>query len=132
MWLRVALPVYWIALLAATHYPRVPMPGEVPNSDKAIHFVAFGGLALLLWRFMAARPRPLTAASVWIAAAVLVPYATLDEYTQQFVGRHTDLADWAANLAGILGVLATLELRRRWQRTRGRADADPEPGVAPR
>lgn len=114
MWIRVALPVYWIALFAATHYPRVPVPDEIPQSDKAIHFVAFGLLAFLFWRFMAARERPLTAASVWIAALVLIPYATLDEYTQQFVGRHTDLADWAANLAGTLGVLAALELRRRW------------------
>jgi VanZ family protein len=114
MWIRIALPVYWIALFAATHYPRVPMPDEIPDSDKAIHFAAFGVLALLYWRFLAARGRPLTAASVWIAALVLVAYATLDEYTQQFVGRYTDLADWIANLAGVLGVLAVLEIRRRW------------------
>jgi VanZ family protein len=113
MWIRIALPVYWIALLAATHYPRVPMPGELPQSDKALHFVAFGVLAFLFWRFLAARARPLTAASVWIAALVLGAYATLDELTQQFVGRHTDLADWVANLAGIACVLAALELRRR-------------------
>ena len=113
MWIRIALPIYWIVLLAATHYPRVPMPGEIPQSDKVLHFAAFGLLAFLLWRFMAARPRPLTAASVWIAAAVLVPYAALDEYTQQFVGRYTDLADAIADVAGILCVLAVLEVRRR-------------------
>jgi VanZ family protein len=114
MWIRIALPVYWIALFAATHYPRVRIPGEIPGSDKAVHFVAFGLLAFLGWRFLAARTRPLTAASVWIAAAVLIAYATLDEYTQQFVGRYTDLADWLADLAGIICVLAALELRRRW------------------
>jgi VanZ family protein len=114
MWIRVALPAYWIALFAATHYPRVPVPGELPHSDKALHFAAFGLLALLLWRRLAARDRPLTARSVWIAALVLGAYATLDEYTQQFVGRYSDLADWAANLAGIACVLAALELRRRW------------------
>jgi VanZ family protein len=117
MWIRIALPVYWIALVAATHYPRVPMPGEIPQSDKAIHLVAFGLLALLFWRFLASRARPPTAASVWIAALVLGAYATLDEYTQQFVGRHTDLADWAADLAGIACVLAVLELRRRSARS---------------
>ncbi len=114
MWIRIALPVYWIALLAATHYPRVRIPGELPSSDKVVHFVAFGVLAALFWRFLAARPRPVTAATVWIAALVLVLYATLDEYTQQFVGRYTDLADWVADLAGILCVLAALEIRRRW------------------
>ncbi|HSK00750.1 MAG TPA: VanZ family protein [Kofleriaceae bacterium] len=121
MWIRVALPVYWLALFAATHYPRVRVPGEIPQSDKAVHFAAFGLLAWLFWRLLAARARPLTAASVWIAAAVLAAYATLDEYTQQFVGRHTDLADWIANLAGILGVLAVLELRRRGRAARGAA-----------
>jgi len=112
-WIHIALPVYWLALAAATHYPRVRIPGEIPNSDKAVHFAAFGLLALLLWRFMAARARPLTAAAVWIAAAVLIAYAALDEYTQQFVGRYTDLADWIADVAGIAGVLAALEIRRR-------------------
>jgi VanZ family protein len=113
MWIRVALPVYWSALLLATHYPRVRIPGEIPSSDKLVHFLAFGILALLFWRFLTARARPPTAATVWIAAAVLVPYATLDEYTQQFVGRYTDLMDWIANVAGVVSTLAALELRRR-------------------
>jgi VanZ family protein len=118
-WIRVALPVYWVAVVAATHYPRVQIPGEIPKSDKLVHFAAFGMLALLFWRLLAARG--LTARSVWLAAAVLIPYATIDEYTQQFVGRHTELADWIANIAGIVTVLAPLEIRRRYscaQRTR--------------
>jgi VanZ family protein len=119
MWIRIALPGYWLALFTATHYPRVRVPGVIPQSDKAIHFAAFGLLAFLLWQLLAARARPLTAGSVWVAAAVLVVYATLDEATQQLVGRHTDLADWIANLAGILGVLAVLELRRRRRAARG-------------
>ena len=119
MWIRIALPLYWIALFTATHYPHVPVPGEIPQSDKAIHLVAFGLLAFLFWCFLAARKRPLTGASVWIAAAVLIPYATIDELSQQFVGRYTDLADWVANVAGVAGVLAVLELHRRWRRVRG-------------
>jgi VanZ family protein len=111
---RIALPIYWVALIAATHYPRVPLPQDISNSDKIAHFGAFGLLAVLLWRFFATRA--LTNASVWIAAAVLVPYAALDEYTQQFVGRHSDIADWIADVAGIVVVLAIVELRRR---TRG-------------
>ena len=118
MWIRIGLPVYWLALFTATHYPRVGVPGEIPQSDKAIHFAAFGLLALLLWQRLATRGKPLTTGSVWIAAAVLVVYATLDEYTQQLVGRYTDLADWIANVAGILCVLAVLELRRRWRASR--------------
>ena len=112
-WWRLSLPVYWIALAAATHYPRVQIPGELPSSDKILHFSAFAILAFLMWQVLASRARPLTSASVWIAAAILIPYAAIDEYTQQFVGRYTELADWIANAAGIICVLSILEIRRR-------------------
>jgi hypothetical protein len=79
---RIALPIYWVALIAATHYPRVPLPQTISHSDKVVHFGAFGVLAFLVWRFFQA----LTNASVWIAAAVLVPYAALDEYTSNSSG----------------------------------------------
>lgn len=111
-WFRIALPVYWLALIVATHYPQVRLPDEIPQSDKIVHATAFGVLALLFWMFLKSR-RPLNAASVWIAALVLIPYAALDEYLQQFVGRQTDLADWFADVAGIAVVLIALELRRR-------------------
>jgi VanZ family protein len=110
---RLALPAYWVALAAATHYPRVRIPGELPSSDKILHFAAFAILAFLIWQVLARRARPLTAASVWIVAAIAIPYAAIDEYTQQFVGRYTELADWVANTAGIVCTLSVLELRRR-------------------
>lgn len=117
-WPRIALPVYWIALAAATHYPSVRVPDQVPQNDKILHFTAFAGLAFLFWQLLASRARPLTASSVWLAALVLVPYAAIDEYTQQYVGRHTDFADWIANVAGITVVLTALEIRRRIRASR--------------
>ncbi len=105
-----ALVVYWILLFIATHYPRVRIPGELPHSDKLVHFAAFGLLALVFW--FAMRPR------VWVAAAILIPYAGLDEWLQQYVGRFTDLMDFIANTAGIVAVLAALELHRRWRALR--------------
>ncbi|HEY5927697.1 MAG TPA: VanZ family protein [Kofleriaceae bacterium] len=111
-WIRVALPVYWIALAAATHYPRVRVPDEIPKSDKVLHFSAFAILALLFWLLLAARKRT-SATTVWIAALVLIPYASLDEYTQRFVGRDSDYFDWIANLAGITCVLVAAEIHRR-------------------
>lgn len=116
-WFRIALPVYWIALIVATHYPQVRLPDEIPQSDKIVHATAFGVLALLFWMFLKSR-RPLNAASVWIAALVLIPYAALDEYLQQFVGRQTDVMDWIADIIGIGCVLAVLELRRRLRASR--------------
>jgi VanZ family protein len=111
-WSRIALPIYWIALAAATHYPTVRIPGGVSYSDKIIHFAAFGVLAYLLWHALA-RARPLTSAPTWITALVLISYSAVDEYAQRFVGRHSEYADWIANIAGITCVLATLEIRRR-------------------
>lgn len=108
----IALPVYWILLFIATHYPRVAIPGEIPHSDKLIHFSAFGLLAFLFWRFQQAR-RAIGKRFLWTAGLVLVVYAAFDEYLQQFVGRFTDPADFIANAAGIVVVLAILELRRR-------------------
>ena len=112
-WSRVALPVYWLALIGATHYPHVPIPGEIPQSDKVIHFGAFGLLAFLVWQVLATRTRPLTSASVWVAALISMTYAIVDEYTQQFTGRYTDVADAVADLLGIMCVLTVLEIRRR-------------------
>lgn len=100
-----ALGVYWIVLAVATHYPRVRIPGEIPSSDKVLHFAAFAVLALLYWR---ARGR-LGGADV----ALLVAYAALDEYAQQFFGRYTDLTDFIANAAGVVTVAAAVAIRSR-------------------
>jgi VanZ family protein len=112
----VALPVYWVLLFIATHYPRVRIPGEIPHSDKIVHFGAFGLLALLFWLFGRARGA-IGDRFVWIAAAVLIPYAAFDEWLQQYVGRFTDLMDFIANTIGIVVVLGALELHRRVRRS---------------
>lgn len=110
---RLALPVYWVVLAFATHYPRVSIPTNVSHRDKVIHLTAFGLLAYLSWKFAETRQRPLAPHFVWTAAAVLLAYAGLDEYTQQFVGRDTDPLDFLANTIGITVVLAVLEVLRR-------------------
>ena len=115
----IALPVYAVLLAVATHYPRVRIPGELPQGDKLAHFVAFGLLAWLWWRFWRAL-RPIGPRFVWVSGGALIAYAGLDEYLQQFVGRFTDAIDFAANAAGIVCVLAVLELRRRAALTAGR------------
>ncbi len=104
---QVALAVYWVLLFTATHYPRVRIPGEIPHSDKIVHFGAFGTLAFIFW--FAIRSR------VWVAAAILIPYAALDEWLQQFFGRFTDLLDFVANTTGIVVVLGALALHRGWR-----------------
>jgi VanZ family protein len=113
-----ALPLYWLVLAALTHYPQVRIPGEIPKSDKVVHFTAFALLAFLFWRFFAARTRVLAASFVAVAAIVLIAYASIDEYTQRFVGRDSDWIDWIANLSGVTCCLIGLELHRRMRRSR--------------
>lgn len=112
-WYRRALPAYWVFLFCATHFPKLELPGAVPQSDKLLHVVAYGLLAFLFWRFAEARRRPLPGHFVWIALAVLALYAVLDEWLQSFVGRSASLLDWLADVLGIGLVLAMLEWRRR-------------------
>ena len=118
----VALPVYWVALFIATHYPRVRLPDEIPHSDKIAHFSAFGLLALLFWSFMRAR-REIGPRFFWVSTPVLVAYAALDEWLQQFVGRFTDLNDFFANTAGIVTVsIAIAVVSRARRRSHPRRD----------
>lgn len=114
----VALPVYWVALFIATHYPRVRLPDEIPQSDKIVHFTAFGLLVLLFWAFTHVR-RPIGPRFVWMSTPALLAYAAFDEWLQQFVGRYTDLHDFVANAAGIVTVSILLELWRRRSERRG-------------
>ncbi len=111
----VALPLYWLALFIATHYPRLRLPDEIPQSDKIAHVTAFALLTLLVWAFAQAR-HPIGPRFAWISALGLVAYAALDEWLQQFVGRYTDIADFFANASGIATVSIVLEVLRRRSR----------------
>lgn len=112
-WYRRAFPAYWIFLFCVLHFPRLNVPAAVPAPDKWLHFVAFGLLAFLLWRFAETFEPRLPAGFVGLAALGLMLYAALDEYSQQFVGRGTELGDFVADAAGIIVVLGALEWRRR-------------------
>ena len=118
-WYRRALPAYWVFLFCVMHFPFPVLPVPIPGDDKLLHFVAFGLLAFLFWRFAESFERPLSARFVWIAFVSLATYACADEYLQQFVNRGTSLADWVADVAGIVTTLISLELYRR--RSIGRA-----------
>ena len=111
---RIAFLAYAAALTVGTHWPRLELPREVPNSDKIVHVAAFCGLTILLWQ------------SRWIASlrglAIIAPiWAIIDEITQAIPGLHRTVSayDAAANLLGIaiaLAIVATvrhIQLRHR-------------------
>jgi VanZ family protein len=112
-WYRRMLPAYWVFLFCATHLPKPRIPGEIPKSDKLVHFIVFGVLAFLFWRYVQTYARSLSPHFVWIAFVTLGAYAAVDEYLQQYVNRATSLSDLLANLGGIIIVLTVLEVLRR-------------------
>ncbi len=107
------LPAYWIFLACCTHFPRLKLDWGVSKPDKWAHLIAFGVLAFMLWRFAETFRRPLAGRQVMALVVVLVVYAAIDEYTQQFVGRSTDVGDWLMGLVGMGAVLGPLEVHRR-------------------
>jgi VanZ family protein len=112
-WYRRALPAYWLFLFLATHFPKLRLTGPIERPDLYSHFGAFALLAFLLWEFIESVRGAVGPAFVWLAAALLLGYAAVDELTQEFVGRDATVEDWLADAAGALVVLSVLELRRR-------------------
>jgi VanZ family protein len=121
-WYRRALPAYWIFVLCGTHFPDLAVgEGAPPWTDKVLHLGVFAGLALFFWKFFETFRRPVSGRFVWHALVVLLSYAVLDEFTQRYVGRSSDVVDWLFGAGGIAAMLALLEWRRRVGLRRGSA-----------
>jgi VanZ family protein len=108
-WCRLAwtlLAVYCLLLVTATHIPAATLEQlPVRLNDKLAHFVAYAGLGFLL-----ATALQLTQKVWWWTIGMTITigfaFAGLDEWTQQFVRRHADWFDVAADACGILIGLA--------------------------
>ena len=106
--MKYVLAGYWVLLFTATHYPRVRIPGEIPSSDKLVHFAAFAILAVLWSRTFERR-----STRFFVGSTVgLVAYAGLDEWLQQFFGRYTDVNDFIANALGVLVAMIAIRAYR--------------------
>jgi VanZ family protein len=111
-----ALALYWPGMFVATHIPQVPRwVGQVPFSDKTLHFVAYLFLVFLLW--FAINPYKKVswrkAVPCWILFAV-VWYGVIDEWLQMYVGRNADVWDFVADLAGAVAGLVVLTFFNFW------------------
>lgn len=104
---------YWAAIFILTHLPVGEIHALRKGGDKVIHYMLFGGLALLgghrLW---SERGRATTAALMgW--AGIYAVYGAVDEWSQGFVGRTSSLFDWLFNMTGILTATILMLLLRR-------------------
>jgi VanZ family protein len=116
--LRVVTAGYAIALVVATHLPRLDVSFDLATPvppDKFLHFAAYGmlgflaGLVAVGTRFNWRRWFPYA----WAAIAL---FALLDEATQPFFGRAAEPLDWVADVVGGavgLGAAATLATAAR-------------------
>ena len=111
----VLLAVYWPLLFVATHTVLdYPFPLRIVGHDKTLHFCAYVLLALLYWlaRYGTQRPDPRTR-RFYINLAFFAAYAALDEFTQKFVHRSCDPADWLCDVGGVLTAFFLLFALRR-------------------
>lgn len=93
---RLAFALYAGALTIGTHWPRLELGvGDVPAPDKIIHFIAFGGLAFLLWMTG-------LITRTWLVLLVAAIWVFLDEVTQAIPILGRRFSGWDVT-AGLLG-----------------------------
>jgi VanZ family protein len=110
---KIALAVYWLALVVATHIPPSTNLPSVETSDKLLHGVAYMILAFLLaaaWELSVGRLNGRHLVVAWLA---VIAWAAIDEITQIPVGRVADFWDWMADAGGVaIGILLFVGVRR--------------------
>jgi VanZ family protein len=110
---------FWGALFVSTHIP-LPILDELPqNSDKVMHFTAYGGLAFLLGLWRGAF-REMTFRDYAIIFAITAVYAIADELLQLIPALHRScdimdaLADWIGSLCGLAALWLFIPIYRRF------------------
>ena len=101
--LRFAWITHWVLLFAAMHTPRQHLPQiNVSGLDKVVHFLGYALLALFGGAY--ARRAGIRRDRFWFGKWFLIyaMYAAADELLQPFVNRSADVADWIADVSGIL------------------------------
>ena len=108
-----------IFLVSSTSNPPAP-PGAL--TDKHVHALIFGGLAMLLLRALSPRwPAVMEARPALGAIVMTVAYGASDEWHQAFVpGRYGDLADLVADAAGAILAMLLAWAYASWRAARHR------------
>jgi len=108
--------VYWPGLFVLTHIPLPPLARQSGMSDKMMHILAYLALVFLWWFSISPYKKvDWRKAAVWLALAVMVWYSAFDEWLQGRIGRSADVADFFADLGGVLFGLLILSIFSFWQ-----------------
>jgi VanZ family protein len=112
-WRRWAPAALWATVLVvATSVPNPDVPSALRPTDKLVHALLYGVLGWLCVR--ALRPDARTPRRRVVVLGVILAFAWLDEWHQQFVpGRAQDAADWMADGIGAAVAILTSSARRR-------------------
>lgn len=102
--------IFFMSSIPMEHPPLYPFPGF----DKLVHIALFGGLGMLICRFLARDLRRSALAAMIVAAALTSIYGLSDEIHQLYVpGRFGTAGDFAADTAGaVVAVLVWYLLMR--------------------
>lgn len=111
--------VYAGAIAFLSHLPGLTVPAYLPWADKLSHTLLYSGFGITLALALTALflHRTFRVVALWTLLLGAL-YAASDEFHQLFVPhRVADVADWAADVFGVLlGVLLSRPLFPRWQR----------------
>ena len=111
----ISLLIYWPGIFVLTHIPIPQLVRRAGVSDKALHFIAYMVLVVLVW-FAVGPYRKVNwrRAAVWWILFVVVWYGVVDEWLQSYVGRGSDVRDFLASLSGTVTGLIILSLVSFW------------------
>jgi VanZ family protein len=88
--------------------PLGTLVNSVPTLDKFLHFLMYGGMALLANAALTRRPRWSLIGAIATGSIIVIIVSTIEEYSNSFTPCRTwSLSDLAANYLGIgcLGIL---------------------------
>lgn len=110
--MKIVLYLWTTLQLIATHWPQPNVDLSGLGGDKTVHFAAYGAWgALVCLAFVRTRIDLVK----WLALGILL--GAMDELTQPFFGRHTELFDWFADIAGLcLGAISVYLFSSRRKR----------------
>ena len=114
-YMLMALLVYWPGLFVLTHIPIPDLARQSGMSDKVMHALAYLALVFVWWFSISPYKKvSWQKTKVWLTLGVMVWYSAFDEWLQGRIGRSVDVADFFADLGGVLIGLVILSIFDFW------------------